>query len=166
GASESRRPALALTYFSLNSHRFPVNPIASDPISNNPEGVAAFSSRGPTRDHRIKPDVVAPGSVILSAKSRLAVANPIFGISLDNDYMFDAGTSMATPLVAGCAAVVRESFRVRHGINPSAALVKAMLINGAILLTGQYVPPELAPIPNEAEGFGRVSLSASLAPED
>jgi subtilisin family serine protease len=165
GASESRRPGLALTYHQLSAARFPVNPVASDQISNNPEGVAAFSSRGPTRDHRIKPDVVAPGSVILSAKSSLATANTIFGISPDPDYMFDAGTSMATPLVAGCAAVVRESFRVRHGINPSAALVKAMLINGASLLTGQYIPPELSPVPNESEGFGRVNLSVSLAPE-
>jgi serine protease AprX len=164
GASESKRPGLSLTYHQLSSARFPVNPVASDQISNNPEGVAAFSSRGPTRDHRIKPDVVAPGSVILSTKSSLATANPIFGTSPDPNYMFDAGTSMATPLVAGCAAVVRESFRVRRGINPSAALVKAMLINGASLLTGQYIPPELSPVPNESEGFGRVSLSASLAP--
>jgi serine protease AprX len=166
GASESKRPDLALTYHRLSSTRFPVNPIASDLVSNNPEGVAAFSSRGPTRDHRIKPDLVAPGSVILSAKSSLASANPIFGTSPDPNYMFDAGTSMATPLVAGCAAVVRESFRVRRNVNPSAALVKAMLINGASLLTGQYVPPELSPVPNESEGFGRVSLSVSLAPEN
>ncbi|HEY6803304.1 MAG TPA: S8 family serine peptidase [Pyrinomonadaceae bacterium] len=70
GASESRRP-LALTYHGLSASRFPVNPIASDPISNNPAGVAAFSSRGPTRDHRIKPDVVAPGSTILSLSQGL-----------------------------------------------------------------------------------------------
>jgi subtilisin family serine protease len=163
GASESKR-SLDVTYHRLNSGKFPVNPIASDQIANNPEGVAAFSGRGPTRDHRIKPDVVAPGSTILSAKSRLATANPLFGTSTDPDYMFDAGTSMATPLVAGCAAVVRESFRVRRGITPSAALVKAMLINGASPLKGQYVPPELTPVPNESEGFGRVDLASSLAP--
>jgi subtilisin family serine protease len=164
GASESHRPSLALTYHTLSATRFPVNPVASDQISNNPQGVAAFSGRGPTRDHRIKPDVVAPGSVILSAKSRLAQANPLWGASPDPDYMFDAGTSMSTPLVAGCAAVIRESFRLRRGIAPSAALVKAMLINGAVQLMGQYVPPELTPVPNESAGFGRVDLSASLAP--
>jgi subtilisin family serine protease len=168
GASESRRPELAnITYFSVSHDRFPVPPIASDPISDNPDGVVAFSSRGPTRDHRIKPDLVAPGCSILSAKSRDIII-PVngFGKSSEPNYMFDAGSSMATALVAGCAAVVRESFRVRRGINPSAALVKAMLINGATLLTGQYIPPELGPIPNENEGFGRVSLAASLAPEE
>jgi subtilisin family serine protease len=163
GASESKRP-LNLTYRQLNATKFPANPIASDRIANNPDGVAAFSGRGPTTDKRFKPDVVAPGSTILSAKSRLATANPIFGTSPDPDYMFDAGTSMATPLVAGCAAVVRESFRVRRNVTPSAALVKAMLINGASPLRGQFVPTELAPIPNQAEGFGRVDLAASLAP--
>jgi len=166
GASESVRPDLALTYHAVNPLHFPVNPIASDRIADNPQGIAAFSSRGPTRDHRIKPDLVSPGSTILSAKSSLIAPSSRWGASPDPAlFMFDAGTSMATPLVAGCAAVVRESFRVRRAETPSAALVKAMLINGAVSLRGQYVPPELPPVPNESEGFGLVNLAASLAPE-
>lgn len=166
GASESLRSELALTYHALSPTRFPVNPIASDRIADNAQGIAAFSSRGPTRDHRIKPDLVSPGSTILSAKSSLIGPNSRWGLSPDPDlFMFDAGTSMATPLVAGCAAVVRESFRVRRGRTPSAALVKAMLINGAVSLHGQYVPPELPAVPNESEGFGLVNLAESLALE-
>jgi serine protease AprX len=165
GASESRRPELDLTYHQLSAQKFPVNPIASDRVADNQQGIAAFSSRGPTRDHRFKPDLVGPGSTILSAKSSLIDPNSRWGESPDPDlFMFDAGTSMATPLVAGCAAVVRESFRIRRGVVPSAALVKAMLINGAAGLNGQYVPPELTPIPNENEGFGLVNLAASIAP--
>lgn len=164
GASESLRPENLTTYHALSQVKFPVNPIASDKIADNPEGLAAFSGRGPTRDHRIKPDIVAPGCTILSAKSSLIGISSVWGNSPDpNLYMFDAGTSMATPLVAGCAAVVRESFRVRSGVNPSAALVKAMLVNGAVPLQGQYVPPEVTSVPNENEGFGRINLARSLA---
>ncbi len=165
GASESLRPENPETYHMLSPTKFPVNPIASDKIADNPQGIAAFSGRGPTRDHRIKPDVVSPGCTILSAKSSLIGPNSTWGNSpAPSLYMFDAGTSMATPLVAGCAAVVRESFRVRCSVQPTAALVKAMLVNGAVSLQGQYVPPELAPVPNESEGFGLVNLAGSLAP--
>lgn len=165
GASESSRPDLEMTYSDISSTRFPAEPIASDPIADNPQGIAAFSSRGPTRDRRIKPDIVSPGCTILSTKSRLVDPTSQWGDSPDPDnYMFDAGTSMATPLVAGCAAVVRESFRTRQNLVPSAALVKAMLINGAVSLQGQYDPRELSGIPNGSEGFGLVNLAASLAP--
>jgi len=53
---------------------------------------------------------------------------------------------------------VREFFLTREGHAPSAALVKAMLINGARDLAGQYVPSESGAIPNMSEGFGRVDL--------
>ena len=49
---------------------YPQDPINSDRMANNTEGMAAFSSRGPVDDGRLKPDVSAPGTFILSAKSR------------------------------------------------------------------------------------------------
>jgi len=75
-----------------------------------------------------------------------------------------AGTSMATPLVAGCAALIREYFRKQYNHKPSSALVKAMLINGAQDITGQYIPSEAGDIPNFAEGFGRVNLTTTIGP--
>jgi serine protease AprX len=78
-----------------------------------------------------KPDLVAPGMGILSTRSRATELGTNWGLSLDPNYFFEGGTSMATPLVAGCAAVVRE-YLLSDGVQlPSAALVKAMLINGA-----------------------------------
>jgi hypothetical protein len=74
------------------------------------------------------------------------------------------GTSMATPLVAGCAAVVREFFLKQHQHSPTAALVKAMLINGSRDILGQYVPSEAEAVPNLSEGFGRVDLAATVGP--
>ena len=71
---------------------------------------------------------------------------------------------MATPLVAGCAALIREYFRKKYNHKPSSALVKAMLINGAQDITGQYIPSEAGDIPNFAEGFGRVNLTSTIGP--
>lgn len=110
----------------------------------------------------MKPDVVAPGTCILSARSRRAADGGDFGTSSDPLYFFSTGTSMATPLVAGCAAVVRQSLG-DHGVqDPSAALIEAMLINGAVELVGQYSPSEAGPSPNNSSGWGRVDLARSI----
>lgn len=161
GATENDRPGFTLSYG--DGFGYPADPIASDGMANNPDGMVAFSSRGPTADGRIKPDVVAPGSYILSTKSRNANSSG-WAASQDPLYYFNGGTSMATPLVAGCTALVREFLaRERQLPSPSAALIKAMLINGARDVVGQYVPSETGGIPNNAEGFGRVDMAATLS---
>jgi serine protease AprX len=163
GASESSRPRFTPTYGRYWPSDFPADPINSDVQADNPDGLVAFSSRGPTRESRIKPDVVAPGTCILSTLSRdVAGASTDFGVSTDPLFFFDSGTSMATPLVAGCVAVLRETL-VGNGIaDPSAALVKALLVNGAVELSGQYSPSEAGASPNNNSGFGRVDLAGSV----
>jgi hypothetical protein len=162
GACESNRKFEA-TYGAYWPSDFPANPINSDRIANDPDGMVAFSSRGPTHEGRIKPDVVAPGTCILSTRSRKLVnASTDYGVSSDPAFFFDGGTSMATPLVAGCVAVVRETL-VKNGMTkPSAALIKAILINGAVNLPGQYSPSEAGTSPNMSSGWGRVNLAGSI----
>jgi serine protease AprX len=168
GASENDRPSFKFPgdrnkYGEGWPANFPAEPIASDPVSTNPNGMAAFSSRGPTRDQRIKPDVVAPGTAILSTLSR-SVSSPDAGWGKSDDplYFFEGGTSMSNPLVAGCAAVTREYLQSQGIAKPSAALIKAMLINGATDLVGQYIPSETGTIPNNSEGFGKVDLARTV----
>lgn len=168
GASENKRPdfprpGAPLRYGEGWPQDFPAEPVHSDPVADNPDGMAAFSSRGLTRDGRIKPDVVAPGTAILSTRSRMAHGNG-WGLSADQLYFFEGGTSMATPLVAGCVAVVREYLHTQQANQPSAALVKAMLINGARNILGQYHPSEIGIPPNLSEGFGRIDLAATVGP--
>ncbi|KUL86308.1 hypothetical protein ZTR_08598 [Talaromyces verruculosus] len=163
GASESSRNN-PRTYHSVWPSDFPSQPIRNDSIANNPEGMAAFSSRGPTKEGRIKPDVVGPGTSILSArsqKSSLGSSN-IWGTG-DETWVYLGGTSMATPLVASCIAVLRETLIAKGESKPSAALIKALLINGAVELIGQYNPPEAGQSPNPNSGWGRVNLANSVS---
>jgi serine protease AprX len=164
GATENDRPTFEDTYGQWWPSDYPVDPIGSDKMASNPEGMVAFSGRGPTRAQRIKPDVVAPGSFILSTRSR-ATSGTEWALSGDPLYFFDGGTSMATPLVAGCVTLVRE-YLIKEQMmpNPGVALIKAMLINGARHIAGQYVPSEAGVMPNNAEGFGRVDVAATIGP--
>ena len=163
GACENERPAFSDTYGVNWPKDYPAAPIKTDRLADNPDQVVAFSSRGPTADGRVKPEVVAPGTYILSARSRFIAPNH-FGwgrFPPSNLYMYDSGTSMATPLTAGAVAIIREYLRTKRQISvPSAALLKAALIAGATRLPGSAV--QGAVLDND-QGFGRVNIDAVVA---
>ncbi len=150
GAAENYRTNggyAASTYGKKWSSDYPADPIKSDKISqtNTPQGLAAFSGRGPTQDGRFKPDIVAPGTDVISVRSR-ASDDTGWGLnSANTNYIYMGGTSMATPLTSGTMALIRQWLVDRKGIDePMAALMKALLINGARDMTpGQYgtAPP-------------------------
>ena len=159
GASRSDRAGVGLsglTYGNAWPADFPDGPIADQYISGNPQALAGFSSRGPCDDHRIKPDLVAPGTDIASAKSSRAPLRNFWGPYPGNArYAFMGGTSMSAPLVTGCAALVRQYYRTeRNHPNPSAALLKATLINSTRWLTADDALAEYNTNPNFHQGFG------------
>mgnify|MGYP000029330414 CR=1 FL=1 len=68
------------------------------------DGIANYSSRGPTSDGRVKPDVCFPGSSITAARAK----NTAMGIPLNDFYTTASGTSMATPHAAGTCALLLQ----------------------------------------------------------
>ena len=76
--------------------------------SGAPDTMMSGSSRGPTDDGRIKPDVVAPGGYVRSCRAQ--EAGDTGSASWSNQYYLEyTGTSMATPNAAGAAALVRST---------------------------------------------------------
>jgi len=145
---------------------WPVAPISDDKLSDNINGLAVFSSRGPTNDGRLKPDIVAPGTNILSVQSQQPGATQLWG-AYNPNYAWAGGTSMATPLTAGAAVIARQYLIEKKSIaTPSAALVKAYLLHTATeMFPGQFGEigaargQEILTLrPNNDEGYGRVNM--------
>ncbi|WP_110514983.1 S8 family serine peptidase [Herpetosiphon llansteffanensis] len=176
GASESPRPTGGYTSLPwlLLSFCFATEPILSDTLSDDANGMAAFSSRGPTDDGRIKPDLVAPGTNIVSTRSYGSGASTLWGVHETNgNYVYSGGTSMATPLVAGTVALIREWLATEGLSNPSAAVIKSIALNTTVdIAPGQYGTGVTQEIPynrpNSVAGWGRSNLSfiTKAAPYD
>ena len=103
------------------------NTITVGATYSDTNGHTCFSSRGPTDDGRIKPDVSAPGD-----ENGCLVDPQINSTWPGNTYDEIAGTSMSAPAVAGTAALLYQDYRNTHGgADPTPATVKALLIHTA-----------------------------------
>ena len=142
----------------------------SDAQANHAGDLLGISSRGPTQDGRLKPDLVAPGSHVTGAapthsgytrQSRLQPHVP-----LDQCLpLLSSGTSQAAPHVSGAAALIRDWYPRETGDPPpSPAMTKAILMNAASDLAGQTngKGDPIAPGPNNDQGWGRVNVGAAL----
>ncbi len=138
GNSENLRPELSST-------------------ANNLDDLTSSSSRGPATDGRIKPDIVAPGTVITGSRAGNCTS---VSSCFEANHAWSTGTSHSAPQIVGAAALFTQFWKGGNGgINPTIALTKA-----AILLTGQEMGGAnvTAAVPNGNEGWGRVNLKLML----
>jgi len=145
--------------------------------------MASFSSQGPTSDYRLKPEISAPGHWVISANNGRTTANCAAN-SFSSNVVALAGTSMATPAVAGYVAVIRQyltegyypsgSKNRSHAFTPSGSLLKNLAIIGAqdvldkYSLSGNSITCSseslynLPPRPWVVQGYGKFILRDSI----
>lgn len=127
--------------------------------------ISSFSSPGPTRDGRLKPDIIAPGQEIISTYSADAPPsseNSIFVapegnpenvfIIRDEKHGLAHGTSMAAPHVAGVAALLLEA-----NSQLDAAQIKQILIGSA------RRDGATSAVPNYQAGYGKIDALAAVS---
>lgn len=145
--TQAQGQAIAAFYAGTNSATVELG-YPSEATAEQPDRIANFSSRGPTSFSLLKPDIAAPGSNILAAYAGDADS---FGVI--------SGTSMASPHVAGAAALVRKA-------HPewSPAEVKS-----ALMLTSKNDGVTALPSGAVATGFdmgaGRTQVDAAIGSE-
>lgn len=120
--------------------------------------IAGFSSDGPARDGRLKPEITAPGQRICSTLSEQSPAGNTGSMYPDSSYIcrdgyhgISGGTSMAAPHVTGAAALLLSANR-----NLDAAQLKMMLMSAAVRDDFTSMTP------NNRWGYGKLDVEAAF----
>jgi subtilisin family serine protease len=142
----------AITVGSFNTKgSWPSRVGEQDELAENPLGVlSGFSSQGPTRDGRTKPDLAAPGAWICAALSSSA-ASLDYLTHPDGVHAMHRGTSMAAPHVAGAVALL-------FGVDPR--LTGSEVLD--LLTRTASHDDTTGSVPNSRWGFGKLDVWAAL----
>jgi serine protease AprX len=107
--------------------------------------IASFSSRGPTKEGMVKPDICAPGKDIISCRASGIMENK----AVDKYYLKMSGTSMACPMVSGSVALLVQKDPKLTPRDAKKILEKSSKREGN-------------KCPNNDYGFGRVNVSNAI----
>ncbi len=122
------------------------------PGTNRTGDYALFSSHGPTRDGRTKPEITAPGKGIMSAmSSTLASTLHVSSQDPDGQHSISQGTSQAAPHVTGAVALMLQADETG-----TASLIRSLLISSADTdgFTGT--------VPNQTWGYGKLDAKGAV----
>lgn len=111
--------------------------VSSPPVFGS---ISSFSSRGPAKDGRVKPELVARGQTVLSTTP-------------NSSYQAMSGTSMAAPVVSGIAALIGEQWQKTFGARAKVSELRGVLLAGAQDIGN--------PGPDYTHGYGLVDAKAS-----
>ena len=153
----------------------------ADSGADNPNDIISFSSRGPTADGRIKPEILAPGTHVTGGVAQASIVSPtgsgtgaqlacfnavgvcggtggsnFFPGGGQQWYTASSGTSHSTPAVSGFAALIRQHFINQALTPPSPAMTKALMLNSARYLNGAGANDTL---PSNNQGMGEANFN-------
>lgn len=147
--SASHASDCGFDYGSLSPPSNTKNAIVVGAVHSDTDVVTHFSARGPTRDGRLKPDIVAPGCEERGDGG-------VTSLHLNGGYLTACGTSMATPTVTGLVALMIQDHRDHHPGQPDIrnSTAKAVLVHTAVDLE--------TPGPTYSSGYGSVRVKDAI----
>lgn len=116
-------------------------------VEGQSDNISQFTSPGPLRNGGLKPDVAAPGEIIISAYSQQS--NPPIPNIINGGFRLNSGTSMAAAFIAGVCALF-----LQHNRNLTPLQIKTWLKKNS------HIPAKPAMHHDEKWGFGFLDLSA------
>lgn len=120
-------------------------------VPDRSDNIASFSSIGPTRDGRLKPDLAAPGQAIISARSS-SVSVSATSLVPGGLYMINQGTSMASPISAGAVALLLQKDNMMNFND----------LRSTLTATSQKDSYTGASLPNNTWGYGKIDVFKAM----